>query len=367
MYLDFEELAILMVLVAGFSLMVYGLITLVKNIAKKCKAIGTDKSGTISVEKKKDILDVIKLLFGAQVIGVLFYITPAINENIKIILSLGVTLASFIATFLIKEKKGYNGLCRGLIFIGQEFFGITMLLMMINKGMGYSVAVIFGIWSLFNLYIAKEFGNIENKILCGITSIVFLGALLGEWADEISLIMTIIITAIILLALHIFSNKDSLLVKAISNILFTILTIMTIYGVVETMETPLLMFGITLVFALGLAIGLSILKTANLRAVLMYIPFLVMILSIEFSSEVLAFISLFNVIFAVLLTSNGSIYKNILGFLTALIFGLAVSEIVNIDTMAYVMIYVSAVIVCFAHYITPKKVEELVEGGDDDE
>ena len=368
MYLDFEELATLIILISGFSLMVYGLITLIKNIVKKIKEINANKGGKTSIENKNEILTILKLLFGAQVIGVLFYVTPAINENIKIILSLGITLASFVATFLIKEKKGYNGLCRGLIFIGQEFFGITMLLMMVNKGMGYSMSVIFGIWSLFNLYIAKEFGNVENKIFLGITTIIFLGALIGGWIDEISLMMATITISIILLALHVLSKANTLLVKLSSNVLFTILIIMAscvVMGVDETQSGILI--GITTVFTLGLVVAMSVLQNAKLRASFMYIPFLVVLLSIEFSFEVFAFISLFNIIVAILLTSEGSIYKNILGLLTTIILGLVLMGNVNIDIMAYVIVYISSVIVCFAQYITPKKVEELVEGGEDHE
>ena len=195
-----------------------------------------------------------------------------------------------------------------------------------------------------------------------------MGALIGGWIDEISLMMATIVISIILLAVHVLSKANTLLVKLSSNVLFTILIIMAACVVMRADETQSgILIGITTVFTLGLAVAMSVLRNAKLRATFMYIPFLVVLLSIEFSFEVLAFISLFNIIVAILLTSEGSVYKNILGLLTTIIFGLALMGNVNIDIMAYVIVYISSVIVCFAQYITPKKAEELVEGGEEHE
>ena len=83
---DFEDFISVFII----SLLSYGFIALVKTMVARCKAQITTESGISNLTIKKDILDAVKLLFGAQVVCLLFYVTPAINENIKILLSLAI-------------------------------------------------------------------------------------------------------------------------------------------------------------------------------------------------------------------------------------------------------------------------------------
>lgn len=367
--MDLEELVMLIIVVSGFSLMVYGLITLIKNIVAKWKENYNENDvDKPKLELTKNVLDAIKLLFGAQMIGLLFYITPAINENIKIVLSLAVTLGAFVGTFLIKEKNGYNGACRSLIFIGQEFFGITMLLMMVNKGMGYSINVVFALWALFNFYIMKEFGKLENKVFFWITLGIFVCSLLGTYVDDISSIVAVVFLAVILLAIHIFNKKETLGISILSNILFVILFFVSIGAIVETYETPLVMFIITLAFVLGITVARIVDRELNAKAFLLYIPLGVTLLLVSNLEEVVVLISLFNILVAALVASPRSIFKKTMSLFVLLFLTIVVGENAASDEMVSCLIYISSVIVAYSYLITlGKKVEIAEEGGEDNE
>lgn len=362
--LDLEELVMLIILVSGFSLMIYGLITLIKNIISKYKENISALDARPNLVVKKDILDAIKLLFGAQVVCLLFYITPAINENIKIILSLAVTLGSFVGTFLIKEQKGYNSLCRGLIFVGQEFFGITMLLMMINKGMGYSITVVFALWSLFNFYIMKEFGKLENKMFFWITLIGLVISLLGNYIDDISNIFTVILIAVPLLMTHIFVRKETIGVSIASNILFLAMFIATVVAIGYNYKGNLMMVIITLVFLGALAISRVLEGNLKIRTFLLYIPFIVILLLLGITEESMSFLPLFNIIVAAIIASPNSICKKLLtvGFLVALT-GFVGYE-AQVDELVGSLIYLCSVVYAFTSLLTPSKKVEITEGGD---
>lgn len=365
-FLFAEELVKLMLLVAGLSLMVYGLITLINKIVVKYKEKQSEESKPKFV-LNKDILDAIKLLFGAQVVCLLFYITPAINENVKILLSLALTLGSFVGTFLIKEKKGYNNLCRGLIFVGQEFFGITMLLMMVNKGMGYSITVVLGLWTLFNFYIMKEFGKLENKMFFWVTLTGVVISLLNNYIDDISSIAIFIVVAVILLIIHIFIKKESIKLSFISNILFVALFIATMVAIHSTVETFNIIIVLTTIFELAVLIARVIDKRVNVKAFLLYIPYIVMLLLVDSIDVIIMTIPVFNIIVAALLASPNSICKKILslGFLLVLVEEVGYGA--NVDEFIAQLIYICSIVFVYASLFTPAKKAEIKKGGDDNE
>lgn len=357
---DFEDFIIVFII----SLLSYGFIALVKNMVAKYKAQVSLAGDSPNLVVRKDILDAIKLLFGAQVVCLLFYITPAINENIKILLSLVLTLGSFIATFLVKEKNGYNNLCRGLIFVGQEFFGITMLLMMINKGMGYSITVVFALWTLFNFYIMKEFREIENKMFFWVTLIGLIIALLVNYANDISAALAVILLAMPLLLTHVFVKKETIAVSVASSILFILMFVATVEGIGYDYKGTLMMFIITLAFLAGITITRVIEGKLNIKAFLLYIPFIVTLLLVGINEESMMFIPLFNIMVAAIIASPKSIFKKILvaGFLLAVVE--FVGDNAQVDEVVSVLIYICSVIYVFTALLTPSKKIEITEGGD---
>lgn len=357
----------LIIILSGFSLMIYGFITLVRNIIAKYKEKISDEDGKPNFVIKKDILDAVKLLFGAQVLCLLFYITPVINENIKIVLSLILTLGSFVGTFLIKERKGYNSLCRGLIFVGQEFFGITMLLMMINKGMGYSVPVIFALWTVFNFYIMKQFGKLENKIFFWITLVVLICSLIATHVSDISSIVTVVVIAAILLLIHIFNKKETIGISVLSNVLFVLLFLVSIFAVRETVENPLVMFIITMVFVLGMLIARIIDKDLTPKALLLYVPWGVMVLLVEDFESCAILASLFNIMVAALIASPSSICKKVLSFIILSFLTIFVEEMATVDAIVSCLIYVCSIFLVYASLLTPSNKVDVEEGGDENE
>lgn len=358
MYWDFEDFVMVFIV----SLLSYGLIALIKNMMAKYKAhVAIGKPNLIV---KKDILDAIKLLAGAQVVCLLFYITPAINENIKILLSLAITLGAFVGTFLIKENKGYNSLCRGLIFIGQEFFGITMLLMMINKGMGYSVTVIFALWSAFNFYIMKEFGKVENKMFFWLTFIALIISLLDNYIDDITSVLGVILIAIILLITHIFIKNESISVSFASNVLFILMFMATIEAIGYDGNGSLVMFIITLVFLLALAISKVIEGNMNLKVFLLYIPLgIILLLGVEIE-EIIMLIPLFNIIVAAVIASPKSVCKKVLAIGVLLFFTESAGNLASANEEVSSLIYFCSVVFVLTSLLTPNKKVELSKGGD---
>jgi hypothetical protein len=360
MYWDFEDFIMVFIV----SLLSYGFIGLVKNMVAKYKAQAVTAEGRPNIIIKKDILDAVKLLFGAQVVCLLFYITPAINENIKIILSLAVTLGSFVGTFLIKENKGYNSVCRGLIFIGQEFFGITMLLMMINKGMGYSITVIFALWALFNLYIMREFGKLENKMFFWITLIGLIISLLSSCSVDISAGLAVILLATLLLLTHVFVKKETIGVSIASSILFILMFVATVEAIGYDYKGTLMMFIITLVFLAGIAITRLVEDNLNIKAFLLYIPFIVAVLLVGINEETMMLIPLFNIIVAAVIASPKSICKKIIVIGILVFLAVFVGDAAQVDELVSGAIYLCSVIYVIAALLTPKKKVEVAEGGD---
>lgn len=344
---------------------IYGLVCAVKKAVAKAKQKMTKEE--VPFETKKNILDAVKLLFGAQVIGLLFYVTPAINENIKIILSLIITLGTLVFAFFTEEKKGINGACRALVFIGQEFFGITMLLIMVNKGIGYSVNIVFLLWTIFNFYIAKKVGKTENKAFFWITLGVFVISLLENYVNEINSTLAIIVTCVILLGIHGFSKRESIGSRICSNFCFTLLMFLVCSETLDTSEPSYIIFFITILFIVGSVIEQFLLEKLNLRALLMYIPYVVVLFVTEPEPEIIALLGLFNILVSVLLFSEESIYKKVLSALFLLIIWVNVGNKVNIDELVYTIIYLSSVIVGYAYLLTPAKAKELEEGGEEDD
>jgi len=358
--------------VIGFA--IYGLICAMKNISLNAKKMVLRYEKQISTERKKNMLNAVKLLFGAQVIGLLFYITPVINENIKIILSLITTLGAFVAVALIEEKKGINGAYRALVFIGQEFFGITMLLLMVNKGMGYSVNVIFLLWTIFNFYIFRKVGKIENKAFFWVTLSIFVISLLGTYVDDVNLMFAIIVTCIALLSIHFIGNPENKGICIADNICFTLLILLTL-GAFNDSETSYLGSFITIIFTIGL-IGVGVVraylnqedgKNINLRALLLYIPFIVILMVSTLEDDLFLLLGIFNLAVSMLLVSRNSIYKKVLAGLILATIGFAAMENVNVDELIFAIIYFSSVIFGYAYLWVPEKVEVLEEGDEEDD
>lgn len=325
------------------------------------------KIKNLSRTNKKNILSLIRVLLAFNIIGILFFITPHINENIKIILSFLITLGAFISTFTIKEKSGYSTLTRGLIFIGQEFFGITMLLMMVNKGMNYSINTILVIWTIFNLYISKQFEKIENKLFCAGTLIALVMSSLDMYAEDIDTLFFLGGLCLISIAIQFFSKKQDLLIKFIHNVTVTLLIMMSIGTLFET-ENLVLGFFIILVYMVVNLILTIIKKEFNVKALAVYIPFIVSLALNEVEFEgFLEFLSLGNILFAIMVISNKSIYKKLLcgGILLLTIPHLVDSCIVD-ETVALV-VYGSAVLISLTYIFSASKKKAIKEGGEGNE
>ena len=263
----------------------------------------------LTYEQKQNLLNMIKILVGAQMIGLLFYVTPAINENIKIIASLAITLGAFVGTFFIKEKKGYNGVCRTLIFIGQEFFGITMFLMMVNKGMGYSVNSIFSIWAAFNYYINRQFGKIENKIFFWITFIILTCSMIGTYANNMDSYILIIGICVLLLGIHFFGDKSKLSTRLVENTTLTALMLSVWSAVGNGVDNQEIIFGTIIVYMIAIIATLVATKRFNPKSLLGYLPYVVILFLIEWELDLLWFLSIFNVLFVIWLLGDKCIYK----------------------------------------------------------
>ena len=379
MYLigDFLEVAIpgailLAVLYGIFKLIKYGYRQIVSEIAGE-ELVNQDVysningSTKLTYKQKKSLLDIIKIIVGAQMIGLLFYITPVINENIKIIASLAVTLGAFIGTFFIKEKRGYNGICRALIFIGQEFFGITMLLMMVNKGMGYSVNVVFGIWTAFNFYISKQFGKIENRIFFWITFIIFVISMLLTYANDVDIHILIIGICGIVLGIHFFSDKAKLGTKLFENISLTALLLATCSGVFNSADNQGMIFGTIVICMLAVIFSLINSQSFNVKALFIYVPYIMLMFLIEWELDLFWFISVFNVLFIIWLLADKSIYKKCLAAVFLLCLTPMVVEGADIDKMIAFIIFGSSVIFTFTYLFAPTRPVNLDEGGEENE
>jgi len=275
---------------------------------------------------------------------------------------------------LIEEKKGINGAYRALVFIGQEFFGITMLLLMVNKGMGYSVNGIFLLWTIFNFYIFRKVGKIENKAFFWVTLSIFVISLLGTYVDDVNLMFAIIVTCIALLSIHFIGNPENKGICIADNICFTLLILLTL-GAFNDSETSYLGSFITIIFTIGL-IGVGVVraylnqedgKNINLRALLLYIPFIVILMVSTLEDDLFLLLGIFNLAVSMLLVSRNSIYKKVLAGLILATIGFAAMENVNVDELIFAIIYFSSVIFGYAYLWVPEKVEVLEEGDEEDD
>lgn len=365
--------AILIAILYGiFKLIKYGYRQIVSEIIEESDVKGNDEITNnipkkLTYKQKKTLLDIIKVIVGAQMIGLLFYITPVINENIKIIASLVVTLGGFVGTFFIKEKIGYNGICRALIFIGQEFFGITMLLMMVNKGMGYSVNIVFGIWTAFNFYISKQFRKIENKIFFWITFIILIISMLLTYANDVDIHILIMGICGIILGIHFFCDKSKFSVKLLENISLTVLLIATCSAVFNSADNQGIIFGTIVICMLAIIFSLINTKSFNVKALFIYIPCVILLFLIEWEFDLFWFISIFNVLFICWLLSDKSIYKKCLCALFLLCLTPIVVQGADIDKMIAFIIFGSSVIFTFTYLFAPTHPINLDEGGEENE
>jgi len=354
-----------------FMLVIYALISIGKKVVSKLKQKFTNEE-KISYMRKKNILDAVKLLFGAQVVGLLFYITPAINENIKIALSLIITLGVLVASGFVQEKKGLNGTCRALVFIGQEFFGITMILLMVSKGIGYSMNTVFALWTIFNFYIMKKVGKAENKALFWITLGILVVSLLGNFVNEMDIMMALILICVVILAIQLFGNKENFGVILAENVCFTLLLITT-WNALGTTDISFFAGFVTIAFVIGVGAVAAIRylsegvlpENFNVRALLLYIPYIAILLTTEITLDILLGLGLFNIIVAILFVSEDSTYKKVLAGFVLLLVGFVGMDATNIDEGIFAIIYFSAVIVGYAYLLTPAMTDRLEEGGEE--
>ena len=352
---DFIELAVVLVAL-------YGFFCLLKKFWQKFV--------TIEPEKKRDAASVLKISLIGIIVGLLLYVTPFVNETVKVIISLLVTLGAFIGTFIMKEKKGYTFNLRIIIFIGQIFFGITMLLLMVNTNLGYSFLSVFAIWTIFNIYISKQFKKPENIILLGITAFGFAISVLNAYENTLSAVAWITILSIILLACEFFNIREKFIGKGIHNVLFTVLLI--IFASQTKVDMALNIFIITLVFLIAI-IALLILKKKefNLKSFLIYVPFVVVVLLAGFEEDFQMIISLFNLMVAGWLLSEKSIYKKVLISIFMVISVCALLESTYLDEVIQLIIIASTALTFV--YLFEKKVapitnrHEIEEGVKEDE
>lgn len=361
---EFLELAIPGAILIGI---LYGCWKLIKMLLIRLKDEFPGNDGCFTYEGKKNLLNMIKILVGAQMIGFLFYVTPAINENVKIIVSLTITIGGFIGTFFIKEKKGYNGVCRTLIFIGQEFFGITMFLMMVNKGMSYSINSIFGIWSVFNFYISKQFRKIENKIFFWVTLIIFIFSMIGTYANTIETYILIIGICLSLLGIYCFGSKEKFSTRLIENATLTILIFTVMFAVLSSVDRLEIIFGTVIVYIVAIIATLIAIKNFNSKALFVYLPYVVMLFLVEWEIDMLWLLSIFNVLLVVWLLSDKSLYKKLLCVLVLLCTIPLVVVWSNIDELTTFIIYTSSIIFTYTYLFAPTKSPSLEEGGEENE
>lgn len=359
---DFLELAIPGAILIGI---IYGIIHFVKICYRKIKEKVTGSpNGKFTYEQKKKLLNVIKLLGGAQLIGLVFYITPTINENLKILVSILIVLGGFIGAFFVGEKKTF---ARTLVFLGQEFFGITMILLMVNKGIGYSVTNIFAIWSVFNLYICMNFKNIENKLFLATTVLIFIISLLNNYANNIEMHVAIIGLVIILLMMEIFGVKENKLIQLLHNFILTIFGITVLVAVGDEADKQAVIFGAVVIYSGALVILQMIRRKLNLKAFLVYIPYVVVLFLSDFRIELFLVLTVFNMLFSLWLISDESLYRKFLCIGLALLPSAFVTEYIVVDEFIGFVIYILSGIFVFPYLFTPAKPDILDEGGDLDE
>jgi len=354
MRIDFEELMELLVVI--FAL--YGLLGLIKK--------GYRKIMEIDIEKKRNFFDSAKIFLIGIIAGLLLYITPLVNETAKIIISLLLTLGAFIGTFVIKEKSGYNLKSRICVFLGQVFFGITMCLLMVNTNLGYSMLSVFGIWTIFNLYISKEFKKTENIFMFITTLIGLIGSALTIYNDMTELHMITIICVLLLayqVLKNVFSLNENMLMKGLHNVFITLPAFMIVL-VKQNMDDLIPCFVITLIFVVATLLVQFINKEKiNFRSLLVYAPLAVIALmaGIEDEKLMLQSFAIYNLLTATWALSKGSVYKKLLVicWMVFLTFGLMSNMYIGGLTQLSI---VAVVALSCVYLLEPKKAVELEKG-----
>jgi len=361
---DFLESAIPGVILL---LVIYGVFRFVKFSYRKIKLeITGTENGKLTVEQKKKILNVIKIFGGTQVIGLLFYATPVINENIKILISVLIMLIGFILAFFMKENSN-ESVSRTLVFLGQEFFGITMILLMVNKGLGYSVCNIFVIWSAFNFFIYKQAKNIENKVFFIGTVLIAVFSLISDFAYELEILPLIVGLAITSLGIHLFGNKDSLLLKFLHNLVLTVMTIIVLLAIGNAQDNQLLIFITVFIYMAVIMIEKVINDNFNLRSLLVYVPYVVLLMMSEFKTELLFLVTVFFMMMAIWLLSDKSSYRKWLSVITIFItVGMTINYI-SIDETIGGIIYISSILFAFSYLFVPTEERITDEGSEENE
>lgn len=357
MRIYFDDLIELAVMIVAL----YGLFSLVKKVYQKIRS--TD------VEKRRNVFNAAKIFLIGIIAGLVLYLTPFVNETIKIIISLGITLGAFIGTFAIKEKHGYNFNTRITVFIGQIFFGITMLLLMVNTNLGYSVVSVFGIWTIFNLYISRQFSKTENVFMFITTLIMFGGLAIGNYNNDIDLLTgvsgIVIILSLYQLLKQLFEFKENFIMKAIHNVLMTTLPVMIISS--QNTDEALMLFVITIIFVIGMLFLLAINKEKiNLKSFLVYIPILTVFLLSGFDETIGMLISIHNLMLVMWLLAEKSVYKKLLVVILMLVSVCAMLDAIYLDGL-FRLIIVASTALTFVYLFEPKKVVKLAEGEGNDE
>lgn len=349
-YYDIEDFLRL-----GFVfLALYGLLVLLKNCSGKIIKWFSNKEQTF--------FDTAKIILIGGIIGLLYYLTPIMQETIKIVLSLAVTLGAFIATFILKEKNGYNFTTRILVFIGQLFFGVTMFLLMVNTNLGYSPLLILLIWSIFNFYVCKEFGKSENKVLFGITVLMAAVIGFGQYVVNFEPNVLLIAIAVILLFCQFFNIRKSFFGRLVHNVFVTLASILAIGSAVD--GHVVLSFIVTLVLLIATII-LTLFnrkdEKINLKSFLMYIPFVAVLLINGWCEDLGIAISGFNVLTVIWLLSEGSIYKKLIAGIGLIEVTLNLMDSMQSDDL-YQLIILASVVLTLILLLEPKKKVVIEEG-----
>ena len=331
----------------------------IKKISEK--ALEIDEA--VMEKKRHSFFETSKIVLIGVIVGLLYYLTPILQETVKIVLSLIITLGAFIATFIVKEKNGYNFGARIAVFVGELFFGVTMFLLMVNTNLGYSPLFILFIWSIFNFYIYKQFGNAENKALFVITTILATVIAFKEYVIDFEPDVLLIGTAVILLVCQFFNVRKGLFGKLVHNILVTLIVIFALGCSVN--DKVLLSFIVTLILLIGtilLILFASKSEKLNPRSFLVYIPFVAVLLINGWYEELGVMIALFNALAVVWLLSEKSFYKKLLAGIGVIEGSLILMESMQSDAL-YQVIVIASVVLTLILLLEPKK-KVVIEEGD---
>jgi len=356
MYID--EIPFLVVLL----LAIYGGYSLIKNIVTRVKS--RPANNLEREEGRRNLFNSLKIFFVGIIVAIIIYMTPVISETIKIIISLVVTVGTLGTAFLLNDEENKKSWLRPVLFMGQMFFGITMFLMLVNTNMGYSEFSIFLIWSIFNLFISKYFGNIENKILFVITTLITLILGISRYVVNLEAYVAVGIFCVLLLALQIFLDKEQTIVKIIRSTLITLLFfayfmyLSNHYGGIVFADK--VMLGITIVFLVvtfvieGLVNGF---REINFKGFAIYIPLIIAILLAGIKGNEEDFILVFgalNLTVATWLLANKTVYDKLLALVVLLLMTVALVSTTDLEPLNQLVIFASMGLT-FVFLLEPKK------------